>query len=184
MTLGSRPSRRGAGSIDHLRAIPWVFAWTQNRCGLTGWYGVGTALERTAAEAGEDSLREMAQRWPFFRTMLDDVEMVMAKSDLAIAARFSRLAGDLHEKFFPLIEAEFARTERWILALKGTDRLLAEDPRLAQSIRLRNPYIDPMSLIQCDLLARWREGGSSDEELFGALVATVNGIAQGLQNTG
>jgi len=184
MTLGSRPSRRGSGSIDNLRAIPWVFAWTQNRCGLTGWYGVGTALEKTATEVGEDVLREMAQRWPFFRTMLDDVEMVMAKSDLAIAAAFSRLAGPLHEKFFARIEAEFARAEAWILRLKGTDRVLAEDPRLALSIRLRNPYIDPMSLMQVDLVTRWRAANREDEALFAALVATVNGISAGMQNTG
>ncbi|WP_296561368.1 phosphoenolpyruvate carboxylase [Rudaea sp.] len=184
MTLGSRPSRRGSGSIDNLRAIPWVFAWTQNRCGLTGWYGVGTALERAAADVGEDVLREMAQGWPFFRTMLDDVEMVMAKSDLEIAAAFSRLAGPLHEKFFTQIEAEFARAEAWILRLKGTDRVLAEDPRLALSIRLRNPYLDPMNLMQVDLVSRWRAAGREDEALLSALVATVNGISAGMQNTG
>ncbi len=184
MTLGSRPSRRGSGSIDNLRAIPWVFAWTQNRAGLTGWYSVGSALERAAAEVGEEVLREMAHSWPFFRTLLDDVEMVMAKSDLAITALFSQLAGDAHATFFPRIEAEFARTEEWILRLKGTDRVLADDPRLALSIRLRNPYIDPMSLIQVDLLARWRAGERQDDALFAALVTTVNGIAQGLQNTG
>ena len=184
MTLGSRPSRRGSGSIDNLRAIPWVFAWTQNRAGLTGWYGVGTALEKAAADVGEDVLREMAQQWPFFRTMLDDVEMVMAKSDLEIAAAFSRLAGPLHDKFFAQIEAEFARAEAWILRLKGTDRVLAEDPRLALSIRLRNPYLDPMNLMQVDLVSRWRATGREDEALFNALVATVNGIAQGMQNTG
>ncbi len=184
MTLGSRPSRRGSGSIDNLRAIPWVFAWTQNRCGLTGWYGVGTALENTAADVGESVLRDMAQHWPFFRTMLDDVEMVMAKSDLAIAAAFSRLAEPQHAVFFPRIEAEFARTEAWILRLKGTDRVLAEDPRLALSIRLRNPYVDPMSLMQVDLLQRWRTGERADEALFAALVASVNGISAGLQNTG
>ena len=184
MTLGSRPSRRGSGSIDNLRAIPWVFAWTQNRAGLTGWFSVGSALERAAAEVGEDVLREMAQSWPFFRTLLDDVEMVMAKSDLAIAALFSQLAGEAHARFFPVVAEEYARTEQWILKLKRTDRLLAEDPRLALSIRLRNPYIDPMSLIQVDLLARWRASERSDDALFGALVATVNGIAQGLQNTG
>ncbi len=184
MTLGSRPSRRGSGSIDNLRAIPWVFAWTQNRAGITGWYGVGSALEQAAAEVGEDVLRAMAHSWPFFRTMLDDVEMVMAKSDLAIAALFSQLAGPLHEKMFPLIEAEFARAEHWILRLKDTDLVLAEDPRLALSIRLRNPYVDPMSLIQVDLLARWRASDRSDDALFSALIATVNGIAQGLQNTG
>ncbi len=108
----------------------------------------------------------------------------MAKSDLAIAALFSHLAGPLHEKFFALIESEFARAEHWILRLKGTDRLLADDPRLALSIRLRNPYVDPMSLMQVDLLARWRASERKDEALFAALVATVNGIAQGLQNTG
>jgi phosphoenolpyruvate carboxylase len=126
----------------------------------------------------------MAHAWPFFRTLLDDVEMVMAKSDLAIAALFSRLAGDLHPRFFALIEAEFARTERWLLRLKNTAALLEQDPRLALSIRLRNPYIDPMSLLQIDLLSRWRAGGSSDEALFRALVATVNGVSEGLQNTG
>jgi len=184
MTLGSRPARRGSAGIASLRAIPWVFAWTQCRATLTGWYGVGSALERAAAEVGDDVLREMAHEWPFFRTLLDDVEMVMAKSDLAIAALFSRLAGPLHERFFPLIQAEFERTGRWILRLKNTSALLEQDPRLALSIRLRNPYIDPMSLLQIDLLSRWRSSGSSDDALFRALVTTVNGVSEGLQNTG
>jgi phosphoenolpyruvate carboxylase len=126
----------------------------------------------------------MAHEWPFFRTLLDDVEMVMAKSDLAIAALFSRLAGELHGRFFPLIEAEFQRTEHWILRLKNTATLLEQDPRLALSIRLRNPYVDPMSLLQIDLLSRWRASGSSDDALFRALVTTVNGVSEGLQNTG
>ncbi len=184
MTLGSRPARRGSAGIASLRAIPWVFAWSQCRATLTGWYGVGSALERAAAEVGEEVLREMAHEWPFFRTLLDDVEMVMAKSDLAIAALFSRLAGELHGRFFPLIEAEFERTERWILRLKNTAALLEQDPRLALSIRLRNPYVDPMSLLQIDLLSRWRASGSSDDALFRALVTTVNGVSEGLQNTG
>ncbi|HSE13398.1 MAG TPA: phosphoenolpyruvate carboxylase, partial [Rudaea sp.] len=182
--LGSRPARRGKGGIASLRAIPWVFAWSQSRSTLTGWYGVGSALERAAAEAGEDVLREMARDWPFFRTLLDDIEMVMAKSDLAIASLFSQLAGPLHDKFFPTIAAEFERTQRWILRLKQTAGLLEQDPRLALSIRLRNPYVDPMSLLQIDLLSRWRAGGNTDEALFRALVATVNGVSQGLQNTG
>jgi phosphoenolpyruvate carboxylase len=184
MTLGSRPARRGSEGIASLRAIPWVFAWSQCRATLTGWYGVGSALERAAAEVGEDVLREMAHDWPFFRTLLDDVEMVMAKSDLAIAALFSQLAGPLHARFFPLIETEFERTERWILRLKNTASLLETDPRLALSIRLRNPYIDPMSLLQIDLLSRWRASGCSDDALFRTLVTTVNGISEGLQNTG
>jgi phosphoenolpyruvate carboxylase len=184
MTLGSRPARRGSGGIASLRAIPWVFAWSQSRATLTGWYGVGGALERAASDVGEDVLREMARDWPFFRTLLDDVEMVMAKSDLAIAALFSQLAGALHGKFFPMISAEFERTQRWILRLKQTATLLEQDPRLALSIRLRNPYIDPMSLLQIDLLSRWRASGCDDEALFRALVTTVNGVSQGLQNTG
>ena len=187
MTLSSRPPRRGAagGGLEGLRAIPWVFAWTQSRAGLTAWYGVGTALAGAARVHGEQQLREMARAWPFLSTLLDDVEMVLAKCDLDIAERFSQLAGAaLHQRFFPRLRAEFEATQYWVLRLKGSDALLAGDPRLAQSIRLRNPYIDPMSLMQLDLLARWRAGGRQDAALLSALVATVNGIAQGLQNTG
>lgn len=185
MTLGSRPSRRGTmKGVESLRAIPWVFAWTQCRAVLTAWYGLGSALERAAAEFGEDRLLEMARDWGFFETLLDDVDMVLAKADLDIAERFSKLAGSRHDEFFPLVRGEFERTVQWVLKLKREDRLLAREPRLAQSIRLRNPYIDPMSLIQVELLGRWRNGGSEDEELLRALVATVNGVAQGLQNTG
>ncbi|MGQ0697794.1 MAG: phosphoenolpyruvate carboxylase [Panacagrimonas sp.] len=185
MTLGSRPSRRGSMvGVESLRAIPWVFAWTQCRAIITAWYGLGSALERVAAEGGESRLLEMSRDWAFFRVMLDDVDMVLAKCDLAIAERFSKLSGPLHERFFPLVRAEFERTVHWVLKLRGEDRLLSNDPRLAESIRLRNPYVDPISLIQLDLLARWRATGGQDEVLLHALVASVNGVAQGLQNTG
>lgn len=185
MTLGSRPSRRRSmRGVEDLRAIPWVFAWTQCRSIITGWYGLGTALERGAAEFGEAALAEMARAWPFFANMLDDVEMVLAKSGLDIAEAFSRLAGPLHEPFFGLIRDEFERTSRWLLRLKGSDELLRDTPKLAVSIRLRNPYIDPMSLLQVDLLLRWRASGSEDDALLRALVACVNGVSQGLQNTG
>ncbi len=185
MTLGSRPSRRGTmKGVESLRAIPWVFAWTQCRAVLTAWYGLGSGLERGAAEFGEDRLLEMARDWAFMRSMLADVDMVLAKCDLDIAETFSKLAGPLHDEFFPLVRAEFDRTAHWVLKLRQSDRLLASDPRLAQSIRLRNPYVDPISLMQVDLLARWRAGGSEDGELLRALVATVNGVSQGLQNTG
>lgn len=185
MTLGSRPSRRGTmKGVESLRAIPWVFAWTQCRAIITGWYGFGAALAQVATEHGEARLVEMARDWAFFRTLLDDLEMVLAKCDLDIAERFSKLAGPLHEPFFTLIREEYARTVDWVLRLKGGAQLLSRDPRLAQSIRLRNPYVDPISLIQLDLLARWRATGGEDEALLRALVATVNGVAQGLQNTG
>ncbi len=185
MTLGSRPARRGgSGGVASLRAIPWVFAWTQCRSNLPGWYGVGSALDAAAARGDEGTLREMARDWAFFRTLIEDLEMVLAKSDLGIAERFSELAGPLHATIFPGLAAEFARTIDWVLRLRGNDQLLADDPRLALSIRLRNPYTDPMSLIQADLLQRWRAAGSEDDATFAALVSTVHGVAQALQNTG
>ncbi|MEW5836987.1 MAG: phosphoenolpyruvate carboxylase [Pseudomonadota bacterium] len=185
MTLGSRPSRRRSmRGVQDLRAIPWVFSWTQCRSIITGWYGLGTALQQGAAEFGEAALVEMARDWPFFSNMLDDVEMVLAKCDLAIAEAFSKLAGELHAPFFALIREEFARTCHWVLRLKGSDELLQDSPRLAQSIRLRNPYVDPMSVLQIDLLKRWRASEREDEALLRALVACVNGVSQGLQNTG
>ncbi|WP_428381669.1 phosphoenolpyruvate carboxylase [Nevskia ramosa] len=185
MTLGSRPSRRGTMvGVESLRAIPWVFAWTQCRSGLTAWYGLGSGLEQVAAELGEARLFEMSRDWAFFRVMLDDTDMILAKCDLDIAERFSKLSGPLHEAFFPMITAEFERTRHWVLRLRGQETLLANEPRLAESIRVRNPYVDPISFLQVDLLTRWRASGSSDDSLLRALVATVNGVAQGLQNTG
>ena len=185
MALGSRPSRRRSmRGVEDLRAIPWVFAWTQCRSIITGWYGLGTALEDAARKHGEETLREMARDWPFFLNALDDVEMVLAKCDLDIAEAFSKLAGPLHDTFFGMIREEFERTRRWLLKLKNSEELLRDDPRLSLSIRLRNPYVDPMSLLQVDLLQRWRASGRSDDRLLRALVACVNGVAQGLQNTG
>jgi phosphoenolpyruvate carboxylase len=185
MAMGSRPaSRRSMRGVEDLRAIPWVFSWTQMRSILPGWYGLGAALEHGIEVFGEEAMMEMARDWPFLQTLLDDVEMMLAKADLGIARAFSQLSGELHEHFFPRIEQEFRRTREAILRLKGSDELLAGDRRLAQSIRLRNPYIDPMSVLQVDLLRRWREGGSVDEALLRSLVACVNGVARGLQNTG
>jgi len=187
LRIGSRPSKRGnAGGVSSLRAIPWVFAWSQNRCGLTAWLGVGAGLAHGIERFGHASVAEMARDWPFFATLVDDVEMVLAKSDLGIFERYSRLAGQAaHTAFFPGIAAEFARTRDAILSLKGSDELLAGDFRLRQSIRLRNPYVDPISLLQVDLLSRWRAAGRpEDDPLFHALVTTVNGIAAGVQNTG
>lgn len=185
MTLGSRPARRGGGGgVESLRAIPWVFAWTQCRSNLPVWYGVGSALDAAAARGDEAMLIEMTRDWAFFGTLVGDLEMVLAKSDLDIAERFSELAGPLHARFFPRLADEFRRTVEWVLRLKGSRSLLADDPRLARSIRLRNPYVDPISLIQADLLQRWRAAGHPDNELFSALVSSVHGVAQGLQNTG
>ena len=182
--ISSRPSRRRDGGIANLRAIPWVFSWAQSRSGLTGWFGIGTALRHGIDTHGLDTMAGMARDWPFFAAMIDDVEMAMAKSDIDIFERYSALAGGLHPVFFPRIAEEFERTRRAILAIKQRDVLLADDYRLRLSIRLRNPYVDPISLLQVDLLRRWREGGRGDEALLRALVSTVNGIAAGIQNTG
>jgi phosphoenolpyruvate carboxylase len=184
LRLGSRPSKRRDGGIDALRAIPWVFAWSQNRSALTGWYGVGTALAHAIDAHGHDAIAAMARDWPFFAAMLDDIEMLMAKSDLAIFERYSRLAGPLHDVFYAGIAAEFERTADMILSLRNRTRLLQDDYRLRLSIRLRNPYVDPISLLQVELLQRWRDARREDEALFQALVTTVNGIAAGIQNTG
>ena len=129
-------------------------------------------------------MTEMARDWPFFAAVLDDVEMLLAKSDLAIFERYSQLAGPLHDVFHPGIAEEFLRTCDAILLLKQRDAILADDYRLRLSIRLRNPYVDPLSLLQVELLQRWRAGGREDEDLLRALVSTVNGISAGIQNTG
>jgi len=185
MTLGSRPaSRRSMHGVQDLRAIPWVFAWTQCRAIIPGWYGLGSALEYGVQQFGARAMSEMARDWPFFNNALNDVEMVLAKCDLDIAEAFSTLSGPLHAEFFALIRAEFVRTRDGLLRLKRSDALLQGDPRLAASIRLRNPYVDPMSLLQVDLLRRWRAGQRADDALLHALVACVNGVSAGLQNTG
>ncbi|MDT8409566.1 MAG: phosphoenolpyruvate carboxylase [Wenzhouxiangellaceae bacterium] len=185
MRIGSRPaSRRSDAGIEGLRAIPWVFAWAQSRHALPGWFGLGSALEKLADESGSGELEQMTGQWLFMRTVLDDAEMAMAKSDLDIAARYAALAGATGERYFPVIREEFERTRDWICRLKGQKTLLANEPTLRRSILLRNPYVDPMSFVQVDLLGRWRASGREDPLLEQALVATVHGIAQGLQNTG
>jgi len=189
LEIGSRPPRhagrgdepRGARS---LRAIPWVFAWTQCRAVLPGWYGVGTGLEAAIDEHGLAAVRRAARDWPFLRSLLADVEMVLAKSDLDIAARYAELAGDAGAELFPRLEDEHARAVGALLELREASELLERDPVLQRSIRLRNPYVDTLSFVQVDVLRRWREGGRTDPALQRVLVQTVRGIARGLRNTG
>lgn len=183
LRIGSRPpSRRAQKGIGDLRAIPWVFAWTQSRHILPGWYGLGSGLQAAMEKDGE-AVEQMARCWPFMRALLDDAEMVLAKADLGIAERYAELA-DNRDEIFPRIREEFERTVDLIIQLKGNQALLDDDPVLSRSILLRNPYIDPMSLLQIELLRRWRAEGSPEGDLQRALMATVNGIAQGLKNTG
>jgi phosphoenolpyruvate carboxylase len=186
MRIGSRPSaRRRQSGIGDLRAIPWVFSWTQARFVLPGWYGVGSGLQKAIDQFGEEAFGEMFKEWYFLRSLTADTEMVLAKSDLGVAKQYSKLAGDeLHEEFFPLIKTEFDLTSELILKYSEHDSLLDGDITLQRAIMLRNPYVDPMSLMQVDLLSRWRASNREDEEIFDALLASVNGIAQALQNTG
>ena len=170
--------------MENLRAIPWVFAWMQCRHMLPGWYGVGAGLEAALERHGEQLLLSMARSWPFFDNLLSDVEMVLAKADMNIAAAYADLAGKPGKTIFSKIRADFDRTCELVLLLREEDRLLDREPVLQRSIRLRNPYIDPMSLAQVDLLRRWRAGEREDLSLEKALLATVRGIARGLKNTG
>jgi len=185
MRIGSRPSsRRSQQGIEDLRAIPWVFSWTQSRCMLPGWYGIGTGIAKAAEQFDSDAFHQMFSEWYFMRALTADAEMVLAKADLGIAKLYSELAGDLHDEFFPIIEKEHDLTRDLILEYSDRESLLEGDVTLQRAIMLRNPYVDPMSLMQIDLLARWRASGYEDTTLFDALLASVNGIAQGLQNTG
>jgi len=204
LAIGSRPASRRAGrGIEDLRAIPWVFAWTQNRHVLPGWFGLGSGLEAIVDRHGEAELLEMAvpaaapdaaephgAGCPFFVNLLDDAEMALAKADMTIAVRYAELAAEEASArasapgVFERVAAEYRLTRDLVLQLRGRDELLAGDPALRRSIRLRNPYVDPMSLLQVELLRRWRADGRRDDDLLHALLATVQGIAAGLQNTG
>ena len=179
LNIGSRPAYRGgAQDIEGLRAIPWVFAWMQNRLVLPSWYGAGVAL----AEGDLDLHRRMWRDWSFFRGVCDMLEMVLFKSDLGVAQRYRDLvAPELAERLWPVIVEEHTRAVDRLLAITGRDRLLAGAPSLRARLEHRNPWIDPLSHIQVELLHRVRAG---DEGAREALLATVTGIAAGMQNTG
>ncbi|MBU8896516.1 phosphoenolpyruvate carboxylase [Corallococcus sp. H22C18031201] len=182
LPIGSRPSKRKAGGLETLRAIPWSFAWTQSRAILPGWYGVGTALEALAARPGGAALSQrMYREWPFFRSVIDNVTMVLAKADMAIASRYAALAPSATRPLWRAIRAEYMRTRRQVKRLTGEARLLDNMPQLQRSISLRNPYVDPMSFLQVELLRRKREGSGDVDR---PLLLTLNGIAAGMRNTG
>jgi len=186
--IGSRPAKRSnRRGLDDLRAIPWVFGWMQSRHVLPAWFGVGFALERFA-KTGPDQrqlLRNLIDHFPLFHDLVDNVELGMAKADLSIARHYAGLVADqaMRERVVQLIFEEFERTRRVVLDLTGQSTLLEKNPVLARSIKLRNPYVDPLSLIQVELLRRKRAGEDSDELNY-ALAATINGVAAGLRNTG
>jgi phosphoenolpyruvate carboxylase len=186
--IGSRPSRRAKGRrLEDLRAIPWVFGWMQSRHAVPAWFGVGHALEQFAKSGPghEQLLRQIARGFPVFSELLRNVELGMAKADLGIARDYSGLvkSAALRKHVFTMLEEEFLRSRRMILRVTGQRELLGRNRVLARSIRLRNPYVDPMSLIQVELLRR-KQKGQQSADLEYPLGATINGIAAGLHNTG
>ena len=186
--IGSRPARRAQNrSLEDLRAIPWVFGWMQSRHAVPAWFGVGYAFERFAASGSEHAelLRQMMRGLPLFSSLVRSVEIAMAKADMSIARLYAGLVADagVRERVFGMLREEFERTRRQILVVTRQRELLENNSVLFRSIRLRNPYVDPMSLIQVDLLRRKRSG-VSDSSLDYAIGATMNGIAAGLHNTG
>jgi phosphoenolpyruvate carboxylase len=186
--IGSRPARRSESRrLEDLRAIPWVFGWMQSRHALPAWFGIGYSLQRFAnkSKANAQLLKEMMRSFSLFSDIIRNVELAMAKADLTIAKLYASLVSDakLRARVWKMLVQEFERTRQMILEITGQSHLLGNNPVLSRSIRLRNPYVDPMSLIQVDLLRRKRTGGKS-EALNYALGATINGIAAGLHNTG
>ncbi|HEX5459137.1 MAG TPA: phosphoenolpyruvate carboxylase [Steroidobacteraceae bacterium] len=183
MQVGSRPVHREDGrSIEGLLPVPWVFAWTQTRHMLPGWFGAGTGLAAAIERHGAERMRAAYSEWFFLRGLIDDVEAMLARADLEIAAAYDVLVPQPLRRFSAEIRAEHARARARVLWLKGGTDLLDGEPTLQRSIRLRNPYIDPMNLMQVDLLQRWRAGGRGDRDLFEALLTSAGGIAQGLQS--
>ncbi len=186
LQFGSRPAKRSStNDINQLRAIPWVFSWTQSRIILPGWYGLGTALQDSIDEYGVDALQQVWQHKPFMHSTLSNAEMAIAKADMSIAERYVQLVENeaIRDRIWHQIREEYELTVQMLLTVTGEDRLHDRDPRLQKTIERRNPYVDPLSLIQVELLRRWRETGD-DADLVETLHLSVNGIAGGLRNTG
>ena len=193
LNIGSRPASRKANQkIEDLRAIPWGFSWGQCRLTLPGWYGFGSAVEKfldrptdKEQKAALALLQKMVKQWPFFKTLLSNMDMVLAKSDLALASRYSELVSDakLRKRIFTAIEAEWHKTAEAMSLLTGEKHRLANNPALARSIRHRFPYIDPLHHLQVELIRRYRDG-KADERVQRGIHISINGIAAGLRNTG
>ncbi|MCB1128411.1 MAG: phosphoenolpyruvate carboxylase, partial [Verrucomicrobiae bacterium] len=191
LKIGSRPaSRRPGGGVETLRAIPWVFAWTQSRHLLSAWYGVGQALETFARTQpdGLAGLRDMYEHWPFFRAVIDNAEVSLAKTDLGIAAEYAALvrSATVRNKIHGAIRREHRRSVEMVLKVVQRSELLENQPVLAQSIARRNPYVDPLNYLQLRFLTRWRKAGEKQrtEVLRRLLALSVNGIAFGMKSTG
>ena len=182
LKIGSRPASRSTSTaIDDLRAIPWVFSWSQSRVMLPGWFGFGSAVKA----ADSEELRAMAADWPFFRTLVQNLEMVLAKADMSIARRYASLVPDkaLAMRIFGAIQSEHDRTRDAVLAITGHDDLLGGQPELDRLISLRMPYVEPLNHVQIELIRR-RRAGDDDPRVREGILLTINGVAAGLRNSG
>jgi len=185
MQIGSRPAvRPGREGFEALRAVPWVFAWTQSRHMLPAWFGAGHGLKTAIDELGLGVARSAYNDWTFFSTLVDDLEASLARADLEIASAYEQLADGRYKVCASCVRDEFDLVRQQVLEIKQTTALLDRDQTLQRGIELRNPYVDPINLLQVDLLRRWRETGRQDRDLFEALLACTAGIAEGLQSTG
>jgi phosphoenolpyruvate carboxylase len=185
MQIGSRPAERpGKEGFDALRAVPWVFAWTQSRHMLPAWFGAGSGLRTAVEELGIETARSAYGEWNFFTTLIDDLEASLSRADLDIAAAYEDLAESRQRHFGVKLREEYTLVVEQVLAIKQTRMLLDRDQTMQRSIELRNPYVDPVNLLQVDLLRRWRDSGRQDRDLFESLLACIAGIAEGLQSTG
>jgi phosphoenolpyruvate carboxylase len=189
LNIGSRPSsRKASGHIEDLRAIPWVFSWAQCRLMLPGWYGFGSAIGAWLAarpNGGMEMLQAMYREWPFFEMLLSNMDMVLAKSDIAIASRYAELVSDteLRDRVFARLRTEWQSTMDALRMILGQESLLQSNPLLARSIRNRFPYLDPLNHMQLELLKRYR-AGDADENVVTGIHLTINGLAAGLRNSG
>ena len=189
LNIGSRPSSRRASSrIEDLRAIPWVFSWAQCRLMLPGWYGFGSAVKawlEAQPNSGMIMLQRMYREWPFFQMLLSNMDMVLAKSDIAIASRYAELVSDseLRDRVFSRLRVEWQTVVDALLRIMGQQSLLESNPLLARSIRNRFPYLDPLNHMQIELLKRYRAGDTDDNVVTG-IHLTINGLAAGLRNSG
>jgi phosphoenolpyruvate carboxylase len=184
MQIGGRVAHRPGSGIESVRAVPWVYAWMQSRHVLPGWYGIGSGFEAAAREHGAECLTRAGAEWTFLSNLLDDVEMDLVRTDLDIASHYDALANGDVSAIAGEIRREYALAKQWVSTIKGQADLLDSRPLMQRSALLRAPYCDPIHLMQVDLLRRWRAGGSADAALLDALLASVSGIALGLQATG
>ncbi|MDF2856159.1 MAG: phosphoenolpyruvate carboxylase, partial [Neobacillus sp.] len=189
LNIGSRPmSRKSRGKFEDLRAIPWVFAWTQSRQLLPAWYAAGTGLEGFVLKSTENLhlLQTMYEKWPFFQSTINNLQMALMKADITTAREYLSLVDDqeIAIRIFSNIREEYEKTKEILLKITGDKELLDHTPNIKDSVYLRNPYVDPLNFLQVELIKQLRQQEVPDEELLNEVLLTISGISAGLRNTG